>query len=154
MAMADGCDPPWSCCVCHEPSALSHNAFLSPICHLFAPLVRCSAMLPAARDRREHALDAALEHIGGRDLVDARSSAPAHRETSSPDARVTAIRRLTAVAARYTPVPDALAQDQLAELHTMCEALANRTPGREPDGGPEIGVYTYDGDTPQDARRS
>src|SRR5947208_7409229 len=36
----------------------------------------------------------------------------------------------------------ALAQDQLAELHTMCETLANRTPGREPDGGPAIGVYT------------
>src|SRR5437762_1904231 len=48
----------------------------------------------------------------------------------------------------------ALAQDQLAELHTMCETLANRTPGREPDGGPAIGVYTYDGDTPQDARRT
>src|SRR5438067_5833770 len=101
---AGSCDPSWSCCVCHEPSALSHDE----ICHLFAPLVRCSAMLPAARDRREHALDAALERIGGRDLVDARSSAPAHRETSSPDARVTAIRRLAAVAAQYTPFPDAL----------------------------------------------
>src|SRR5256885_10491166 len=107
MAMADGCDPPGSCCVCHEPSALSHDAFFQ-VCHLFAPLVRCSAMLPAARDRREHALDAALERIGGRDLVDARSSAPAHRETSSPDARVTAIRRLAAVAAQSTPFPDAL----------------------------------------------
>ena len=37
----------------------------------------------------------------------------------------------------------ALAQDQLAELHGLCEAI---------DSG--IGVFTYDGDTPQDARRS
>jgi DEAD/DEAH box helicase domain-containing protein len=41
----------------------------------------------------------------------------------------------------------ALAQDQLAELHAMCEAIGSG------DGG-EIGVFTYDGDTPQDARRS
>jgi len=37
----------------------------------------------------------------------------------------------------------ALAQDQLVELQAMCEALE--------DG---IGVFTYDGDTPQDARRT
>jgi DEAD/DEAH box helicase domain-containing protein len=37
----------------------------------------------------------------------------------------------------------ALAQDQLAELQAMCERLES-----------EIGVFTYDGDTPQDARRT
>src|SRR3954453_14984076 len=37
----------------------------------------------------------------------------------------------------------ALAQDQLAELQAMCETLAS-----------DIGVFTYDGDTPQDARRT
>src|SRR5712692_3073355 len=36
-----------------------------------------------------------------------------------------------------------LAQDQLAELHAMSETLAE-----------QIGVFTYDGDTPQDARRT
>jgi len=41
----------------------------------------------------------------------------------------------------------ALAQDQLAELQTMCEAIAAGT-------GEQIGVFTYDGDTPQDARRT
>ena len=41
----------------------------------------------------------------------------------------------------------ALAQDQLAELQTMCETLAARS-------GDQIGVFTYDGDTPQDARRT
>jgi DEAD/DEAH box helicase domain-containing protein len=37
----------------------------------------------------------------------------------------------------------ALAQDQLAELHGLVEAM-----------GAEIGTFTYDGDTPQDARKS
>ena len=41
----------------------------------------------------------------------------------------------------------ALAQDQLAELHQMAEIIAQN------DGG-DIGVFTYDGDTPQDARRA
>jgi DEAD/DEAH box helicase domain-containing protein len=41
----------------------------------------------------------------------------------------------------------ALAQDQLAELQGLCEGLAEQS-------GEEIGVFTYDGDTPQDARRT
>jgi DEAD/DEAH box helicase domain-containing protein len=41
----------------------------------------------------------------------------------------------------------ALAQDQLAELQTMCETIASGS-------GEQIGVFTYDGDTPQDARRT
>ncbi len=41
----------------------------------------------------------------------------------------------------------ALAQDQLAELHTLSELLSA-------DSDLEIGVFTYDGDTPSDARRS
>ena len=41
----------------------------------------------------------------------------------------------------------ALAQDQLAELHELADAI-----GRTADL--ELGVFTYDGDTPQDARRA
>jgi DEAD/DEAH box helicase domain-containing protein len=41
----------------------------------------------------------------------------------------------------------ALAQDQLVELQTLCEKLAESS-------GDQVGVFTYDGDTPQDARRS
>ena len=41
----------------------------------------------------------------------------------------------------------ALAQDQLAELQAMCEQIDHAT-------GEKIGVFTYDGDTPQDARRT
>src|SRR5207244_1860227 len=52
----------------------------------------------------------------------------------------------------------ALAQDQLAELHAMCETIAGSGTGLGPqssrDLSPSIGVFTYDGDTPQDARRS
>jgi DEAD/DEAH box helicase domain-containing protein len=40
----------------------------------------------------------------------------------------------------------ALAQDQLAELHSLSDQLSRRT-------DLDIGVFTYDGDTPQDARR-
>jgi DEAD/DEAH box helicase domain-containing protein len=62
----------------------------------------------------------------------------------------------------------ALAQDQLAELQAMCETLAgtdfvmesNRSlspeqaPGSDRGLSPGIGAFTYDGDTPQDARRT
>jgi DEAD/DEAH box helicase domain-containing protein len=41
----------------------------------------------------------------------------------------------------------ALAQDQLAELHALSESAAEGT-------STSIGVFTYDGDTPQDARRA
>jgi DEAD/DEAH box helicase domain-containing protein len=41
----------------------------------------------------------------------------------------------------------ALAQDQLAELNAICEAISASS-------GESIGIFTYDGDTPQDARRS
>ena len=42
----------------------------------------------------------------------------------------------------------ALAQDQLAELHELSNCVNRQTRRRE------IGVFTYDGDTPQDARRA
>jgi DEAD/DEAH box helicase domain-containing protein len=41
----------------------------------------------------------------------------------------------------------ALAQDQLAELQALCEVI-------DRESGTPIGVFTYDGDTPQDARRT
>jgi DEAD/DEAH box helicase domain-containing protein len=41
----------------------------------------------------------------------------------------------------------ALAQDQLAEMHALCDRL-------DESGVMKVGVFTYDGDTPQDARRS
>src|SRR5690606_9642125 len=41
----------------------------------------------------------------------------------------------------------ALAQDQLAELHQMAQLVGA-------EGADDIGVFTYDGATPQDARRA
>ena len=41
----------------------------------------------------------------------------------------------------------ALAQDQMAELHELTKSIGEV-------GGDAIGVHTYDGDTPQDARRT
>jgi len=46
----------------------------------------------------------------------------------------------------------ALAQDQLAELYAIANAIGATAEGD--DKGPEIGVFTYDGDTPSDARRA
>jgi DEAD/DEAH box helicase domain-containing protein len=47
----------------------------------------------------------------------------------------------------------ALAQDQLAELHALTELIAERARSEDREA-PEIGVFTYDGDTPSDARRA
>src|SRR5437870_1007607 len=51
----------------------------------------------------------------------------------------------------------ALAQDQLAELHALVELIGQHSaggPGELVHAAPEIGVFTYDGDTPSDARRA
>jgi DEAD/DEAH box helicase domain-containing protein len=52
-----------------------------------------------------------------------------------------------ATRALYLFPTKALAQDQMAELHELAGAIGKA-------GGDEIGVHTYDGDTPQDARRT
>jgi DEAD/DEAH box helicase domain-containing protein len=52
-----------------------------------------------------------------------------------------------ATRALYLFPTKALAQDQLAELHDLAAHVNERA-------GAEIGVFTYDGDTPQDARRA
>src|SRR5712691_4617229 len=167
------------------------------------------AMQPAPRSGPDGALDAALDRIGGRDVD----------RPDTSDLQVTAVRRLSAVAAQLAPFPaalddrlkqalqlrgidrlythqaeaidhalagrhvvvvtptasgktlcynapvlnailqdpssralylfptKALAQDQLAELQAMCETIDRAS-------GEQIGVFTYDGDTPQDARRT
>ena len=52
----------------------------------------------------------------------------------------------------------ALAQDQLAELHALVELLKSTAGQHDLDSSdpatPDIGVFTYDGDTPSDARRA
>src|SRR5262245_45168322 len=58
-----------------------------------------------------------------------------------------AILKNSATRALYLFPTKALAQDQMAELHDLVGAISEA-------GGEEIGVHTYDGDTPQDARRT
>jgi len=58
-----------------------------------------------------------------------------------------AILRDSSSRALYLFPTKALAQDQLAELQAMCETIERQSAER-------IGVFTYDGDTPQDARRT
>jgi DEAD/DEAH box helicase domain-containing protein len=60
---------------------------------------------------------------------------------------LTAILQDRASRALYLFPTKALAQDQLAELQGLCEGLGASS-------GEGIGVFTYDGDTPQDARRA
>ncbi len=58
-----------------------------------------------------------------------------------------AILKDSSTRALYLFPTKALAQDQLAELHQLAELIGT-------EGGGDIGVFTYDGDTPQDARRA
>ena len=58
-----------------------------------------------------------------------------------------AILQDSAARALYLFPTKALAQDQLAELHTLSELVAHGS-------DLQIGVFTYDGDTPSDARRA
>ena len=58
-----------------------------------------------------------------------------------------AILKDSAARALYLFPTKALAQDQMAALHDLAGAVADA-------GGEAIGVHTYDGDTPQDARRT
>ncbi len=48
----------------------------------------------------------------------------------------------------------ALAQDQLAELHSLATLLGSAGAEQPGETRTEIGVFTYDGDTPADARRA
>jgi DEAD/DEAH box helicase domain-containing protein len=58
-----------------------------------------------------------------------------------------AVLKNPAARALYLFPTKALAQDQMAELHELAGRIAEA-------GGDEVGVHTYDGDTPQDARRT
>src|ERR671916_429583 len=58
-----------------------------------------------------------------------------------------AVLRDPSTRALYLFPTKALAQDQLAELHELSNLLSRA-------GELEIGVFTYDGDTPADARRA
>ncbi len=89
----------------------------------------------------------AIEHaLAGRNVV--VTTPTASGKTLCYNAPVLqAILQNSASRALYLFPTKALAQDQLASLQTMCELIATAS-------GEQIGVFTYDGDTPQDARRT
>jgi DEAD/DEAH box helicase domain-containing protein len=90
---------------------------------------------------------AAIEHaLGGRHVVVITPTASG--KTLCYNAPVLhSILQDPASRALYLFPTKALAQDQLAELQAMAETI-------EASSGDQVGVFTYDGDTPQDARRT
>jgi DEAD/DEAH box helicase domain-containing protein len=89
----------------------------------------------------------AIEHaLAGRNVV--ITTPTASGKTLCYNAPVlSAILQDPAARALYLFPTKALAQDQLAELHALADGLSRASES-------EIGVFTYDGDTPQDARRA
>jgi len=93
-----------------------------------------------------HQAEAIGHVLAGRNVVSVTPTASG--KTLSYNAPVLdAILKDSSSRALYLFPTKALAQDQLAELHALVEQV---TSGADLD----IGVYTYDGDTPQDARRA
>ena len=90
--------------------------------------------------------DAAVEHVlAGRNIV--VTTPTASGKTLCYNAPVlNAILRDPSARALYLFPTKALAQDQLAELHALADVLSAEDAS--------LGVFTYDGDTPQDARRA
>src|SRR5687767_3083102 len=90
---------------------------------------------------------AAIAHaLGRRDVV--ITTPTASGKTLCYNAPVlSAILKDPSTRALYLFPTKALAQDQLAELHELSDLLSRKDET-------EIGVFTYDGDTPQDARRA
>jgi DEAD/DEAH box helicase domain-containing protein len=113
-----------------------------------------------------HQAEAFAHVLGGRNVVTITPTASG--KTLCYNAPVlNAILQDPSTRALYLFPTKALAQDQLAELHALSELLseigdssAEGAAERERAGvgphapGVEIGVFTYDGDTPSDARRA
>jgi DEAD/DEAH box helicase domain-containing protein len=132
------------------------------------------APMPAGLDRR---LVGALATRGIRELYTHQAETMAHAFAGRSTVVVTptasgktlcfngpvldAILKDPSTRALYLYPTKALAQDQLAELHGLVELIqhagapeADVDSSATPVEGPSIGVFTYDGDTPQDARRA
>ncbi len=89
----------------------------------------------------------AFEHVlGGRNVVTITPTASGKTLCYNGPV-LNAILQDSAARALYLFPTKALAQDQLAELHGLSELVTR-------DSDLEIGVFTYDGDTPSDARRA
>jgi DEAD/DEAH box helicase domain-containing protein len=93
-----------------------------------------------------HQAEAFAHVLGGRNVVTITPTASG--KTLCYNAPVlNAILQDHSTRALYLFPTKALAQDQLAELHALSQLVTG-------ESGPDIGVFTYDGDTPSDARRA
>jgi DEAD/DEAH box helicase domain-containing protein len=93
-----------------------------------------------------HQAEAFAHVLGGRNVVTITPTASG--KTLCYNAPVlNAILKDPSTRALYLFPTKALAQDQLAELHTLSQLVTR-------DEDLQIGVFTYDGDTPADARRA
>jgi DEAD/DEAH box helicase domain-containing protein len=93
-----------------------------------------------------HQADAIGHTLDGRNVVIITPTASGKTLCYNAPVLDTVLRDPSARALYLFPTK-ALAQDQLAELQGLAERLAEQEQA-------EIGVFTYDGDTPQDARRA
>ncbi|MEQ1760298.1 MAG: DEAD/DEAH box helicase [Vicinamibacterales bacterium] len=90
---------------------------------------------------------AAIDHaLAGRNVVITTPTASGKTLCYNAPVLSTILRDPSARALYLFPTK-ALAQDQLAELHGLADVLSRQN-------DLELGVFTYDGDTPQDARRA
>jgi DEAD/DEAH box helicase domain-containing protein len=107
----------------------------------------CSALAARGIDQLyTHQADAFGHVLAGRNVVTITPTASG--KTLCYNAPVlNAILKDPSTRALYLFPTKALAQDQLAELHALSELVTR-------DTDVQIGVFTYDGDTPSDARRA
>jgi DEAD/DEAH box helicase domain-containing protein len=110
------------------------------------PRLRAALAARGVEQLYTHQAEAFAHVLGGRNVVTITPTASG--KTLCYNAPVlNAILQDHATRALYLFPTKALAQDQLAELHSLSQLVSG-------DSGPEIGVFTYDGDTPSDARRA
>ena len=133
---------------------------LAPVAAEFAPFPesmdeRLAAVLRARGIEQLYTHQAeAIDHaLAGRHVVTITPTASG--KTLCYNAPVLdAILKDPSTRALYLFPTKALAQDQLAELQALSDLLENPGTPEPRNPGTSIGVFTYDGDTPADARRA
>ncbi|HEY3885205.1 MAG TPA: DEAD/DEAH box helicase, partial [Vicinamibacterales bacterium] len=114
------------------------------------PRLRAALSARGIEQLYTHQAEAFGHVLGGRNVVTVTPTASG--KTLCYNAPVLdAILKDPSTRALYLFPTKALAQDQLAELHALVELVEHGGPD---EGRPSIGVFTYDGDTPSDARRA
>jgi DEAD/DEAH box helicase domain-containing protein len=110
------------------------------------PRLRAALAARGVEQLYTHQAEAFAHVLGGRNVVTVTPTASG--KTLCYNAPVlNAILQDHSTRALYLFPTKALAQDQLAELHALSQLVTG-------ESGPDIGVFTYDGDTPSDARRA